>query len=75
MGSLLKTVLLYIAVVAISWVWVCIAAAICSVVRENLIPKSEAIKSEIFAGAYLEPKVSIVCAVFLGVGSGFFVSF
>jgi len=28
---------------------------------------------QIFSGHYLEPNVSIVCAVFLGVGSGFFV--
>ncbi|CDZ98776.1 Predicted membrane protein [Phaffia rhodozyma] len=58
--------------VAISWAWVCIAAAICSAVRENPIPSSEAVAADIYAGGYLEAKTSIVCAVFLGFGSGFF---
>ncbi|KAL7418186.1 hypothetical protein BDY24DRAFT_437656 [Mrakia frigida] len=58
--------------VAASWVWVIIASAICSAVRKNTIPQSEVDQTLVFTGYYLEANVSIVCALFLGVGSGFF---
>lgn len=58
--------------VGLAWAWVAIAAVIADAVRVEHVPAAELDMLLALTGRYLEPRPTIVCAVFLFLGIGFF---
>ncbi|SOV05536.1 uncharacterized protein UDID_07553 [Ustilago sp. UG-2017a] len=55
--------------VCAAWAWSIIAIALSYAVRNNKLPRAQTDISLAIQGHYIEPRASIVCALFLAVGS------